>query len=87
MERSSHQANARASLGRHLLSVREAAEMLGIGHAMVYKLLAAGQLPSVRIGGRRLFDPADLDRFIDERREPAASPTAAGEEASTATGG
>ncbi len=37
-------------MDRLLLRVGEAAEMLGMGRSTVYELIAAGALPSVRMG-------------------------------------
>jgi excisionase family DNA binding protein len=46
------------------VSIREAAALLGISRSFLYELLAAGELPSVRIGRRRLIRPADIDDFL-----------------------
>lgn len=51
-----------------LLSAREAAARLGIGLRLLWQVSVGGELPSVRIGRRRLYDPADLRRFIDQRK-------------------
>ena len=60
-----------------LISVVEAAEIMGLSRSMVYELLAEGRLPSIRIGRTRRIDVADLDAFIDRHRVPAttAAPT------------
>lgn len=51
---------------RMMLSVDEVATELGCGRDTVYALLAAGQLPSVRISDRlRRVRRADLVRFVD----------------------
>ncbi len=51
-----------------LLSVREAAEQLGLCTATVYGLCAAGALPHIRILNAIRIAPADLDAFIRARR-------------------
>lgn len=37
-----------------LISIRDAAQMLGIGRSKLYDLMGAGQLTTVQIGRRRL---------------------------------
>jgi len=37
-------------MDRLLLKPHEAAELLGVGRSKIYALLAAGELPSVRLG-------------------------------------
>ena len=51
--------------GRLLLSVREMAEVLGIGRDAAYRAANAGEIPTIRIG-RRLYVPRTaLLRWID----------------------
>jgi excisionase family DNA binding protein len=40
------------------MSIREAAEALGVGRSTAYALMAQGKLPTVQIGRRRLV-PTD----------------------------
>jgi len=51
-----------------LLSVREAAEQLGLCTATVYVLCAEGALPHIRILNAIRIAPADLEAFIEARR-------------------
>jgi len=47
---------------RVLLTVEEAAEQLGIGRTLLYKLIARGEIESIRIGRlRRVPDAAIQD--------------------------
>jgi excisionase family DNA binding protein len=46
----------------------EAAQALGVSPGTIDNLRRSGELPSVKIGTRRLFDMADLRRFIDARK-------------------
>ena len=46
----------------------EAAQALSISPGTIDNLRRSGQLPSVKIGTRRLFDVADLRRFIELRK-------------------
>lgn len=51
-----------------LITVVEAAEIIGLSRTKVYELLAEGDLPSIRIGRTRRIDVTDLDAFIDRHR-------------------
>lgn len=55
--------------GAHsLLSVKQAAALLGLCAATVYKLCAEGELSHVRIPNTIRILPADLARFVQVRR-------------------
>ena len=54
-----------------LITVVEAAEIIGLSRSKVYELLADGHLPSIRIGRTRRIDVTDLDAFIERHRVPA----------------
>jgi len=49
-----------------LLRPHEAAELLGIGRSKMYALLAAGQLPTVRLGGSVRVPAAALRQWVEE---------------------
>jgi excisionase family DNA binding protein len=51
--------------GRFLLTVTEAAGILGISRAYAYRLVAAGELPTVRIGSLRRVRLSDLVAYVD----------------------
>lgn len=53
--------NARAPL---LISVPEAARLLSIGRNTAYDLIAAGTLPSIKLGRRRLVSVVALEAWI-----------------------
>ena len=55
-----------------LMSMQEVADRLGVSFWTVYRISRSGQLPSVRIGRRRLFAAEDLERLIRETRERTA---------------
>mgnify|MGYP001224340264 CR=1 FL=1 len=59
-----------------LLDVKEACEALGIGRTTLFALRRRGLLRAVKIGRRVLFDPRDLEHFIEEAKKKAARPTA-----------
>lgn len=52
-----------------LLTAREVAQWLGVHENYVYDRAASGQLPSHKIGGLRRFRVADVDEWLDDRRE------------------
>ncbi len=54
-----------------LFSVNEAAQMLGIGHLLLRKLVKEGA-PHRRLGDRLLFSQTDVDQII-EQAAPARS--------------
>jgi excisionase family DNA binding protein len=46
-----------------LISTREGARRLGIGKTTFFDLLKDGRIEAVRLGGRTLIHPAELERF------------------------
>jgi excisionase family DNA binding protein len=50
-----------------LLTVAEVAELLRVSNMTVYRLLKAGELPSVRIGKSFRVREEDLDAYLAER--------------------
>jgi excisionase family DNA binding protein len=52
-----------------LLRYRDAAQRIGVSDRTLRGLVYGGELPSVRIGSRRLIALADLELFVQERRE------------------
>jgi excisionase family DNA binding protein len=58
---------------RMLLSVPEAAYQLNISRATLYRLLARGDLVSVRIGARVFVPQQELDSYVDRRRQARLS--------------
>ena len=53
---------------RLVLTVEEAAERLGIGRTMMYALITAGDVESVRIGRLRRVPADALDAFVSRLR-------------------
>lgn len=53
-----------------LIGIREAAERLGLTVGTLYNWVSQGRVPSVRLGGRRLFDVRQLERFVQEASTP-----------------
>ena len=53
-----------------VLSVNEAAHVLGVERSTVYRLLRTGELQAVRVGKRLKFRPEDLYAYLERGREP-----------------
>ena len=56
-----------------LVDRREAARLLGVSPGTVDNLRLRGELPSMKIGARRLFDVADLRAFVEARKTGGAA--------------
>ena len=54
---------------RRLITLAEAAELLGMSTVSVRRLIWSGTLPAVRLTRRIQIDTRDLDRLIDRRKE------------------
>ena len=51
------------------LTIDEAARELGCGKAKVYELIRTGELPSAKIGRRRVVRWADVDALLVRRAQ------------------
>lgn len=49
---------------RTLLSIEDCAQTLGLSRTTTFGLIRTGQLPSFKVGSRRLVRRADLERFV-----------------------
>jgi excisionase family DNA binding protein len=58
---------------KQLLTIVEAAERLGITYQTAYKWVERGELPSVRVAGRRRVPAAALDEILRRWNEQALS--------------
>jgi excisionase family DNA binding protein len=54
------------------VSVDAAAKSLSITRRELYRRIGLGELPSVRIGRRRLIEVAELDAYVARLREAVA---------------
>jgi excisionase family DNA binding protein len=48
-----------------LLTVRQAADLVGVGRTTMYKLMSAGELPSVHVGASRRVPLASLYDYVE----------------------
>lgn len=55
-----------ASPPDRLLSVEDAAAILGVGRSMAYAEIGSGRLRSVKVGRRRLVPASAVAAFIDQ---------------------
>ena len=53
--------------GKMLLTVREAAETLGLSRATVYTLIHRDDFPSIRIGSKILINTKKLQEWVDNQ--------------------
>ena len=53
-----------------LIGINHLAERLGLSRRTIHRILARGELPSIRIGGRRLVRLSDLRRWLAGYEEP-----------------
>lgn len=51
-----------------MLSLREAADILGVSAPTVRRIIRGGVLPAARIGGQVRIDAGDLRRFVAAAR-------------------
>lgn len=51
-----------------LLTVKEVVNHLRIGTSTFYRLIKKGGIRRIKIGGRTLFDPEDLKKFVESRK-------------------
>lgn len=48
-------------------SVAETCDVLGLGKTNIYRLIADGELNTVKIGGRRLVPAASIQALLDRK--------------------
>ena len=54
---------------RPFFTPRALAEFLSVSDRTVRQMLHDGRIPSYKVEGMRRIDPADVDRYLDERRQ------------------
>jgi excisionase family DNA binding protein len=60
-------------LPRSAYSVAEVAQSLGLSTDAVYALLDKGDIPSVRLGTRRVIPAAAFERWLADLNQPATA--------------
>ncbi len=56
---------------REFLKVPEVAQVLRIARSRAYELVGSGEIPSVRIGRSLRVRRRELDRWLEDRRQPS----------------
>jgi excisionase family DNA binding protein len=64
-------------IAQRLASLPATAATLGVSTKTLWRILRAGKLPCVRIGGRTMISVADVDAFVAAQRGPFIAATAA----------
>jgi len=54
---------------KKLVSIKEAAELLGLSDRWVYNRIADGSIPIIRLAGATRISLADLERYIEQGRQ------------------
>lgn len=54
---------------RWLLSAGQVAKLLGISERFLWGFTQSGEIPSVRIGKRVLYDPSDVRQWVESRKQ------------------
>jgi excisionase family DNA binding protein len=57
-----------------LMTVKEVLDHLKIGRTKLYELVGSGNLRTVKIGKRTLFDPDDVKKFIEGQKTGTKPP-------------
>ncbi len=55
------------------LKVPEVAQVLRIARSRAYELVGSGEIPSVRIGRSVRVSRKELERWLEEQRQPSGS--------------
>ena len=56
------------------VSVKDGAQLIGLGRDMLYQLVLSGDIPSFKVGTRRLISVAALREYVEQRTAEARSP-------------
>lgn len=64
---------AGAHVEPRLLAVRDAATATGLSRSNIHKLIASGELASIKVGRRRLIPVAAIDEYVDRLRAEQAA--------------
>jgi len=70
--------SAAHSQDRLLLSIKEAAYLLGICERSVWTLVQDHQLPHVRLGRRLLFSRSTLETWVSQQQKASTIPASPG---------
>ena len=54
-----------------LISIQEASVLLGLKVPTIYKKICRRELPHIKLGGKVLFRPSELERWVQKHSVPA----------------
>jgi excisionase family DNA binding protein len=54
------------------VSITEACRLLGVGRSKLYELIAANELPLIKLGRKSLVPVASLRNFVESKTKEAA---------------
>ena len=57
------------NLEKRYFTIAEAAKYLTITRATLHRHVKGGEIPSYKIGGRRIFDKVDLDKWVHSKKD------------------
>jgi excisionase family DNA binding protein len=57
----------RRLMQKALLKIEEAADLLSLGRSKVYELVAAGELPAIKVGRATRLPTESLRRWVDKQ--------------------
>jgi excisionase family DNA binding protein len=57
-----------------LLSIEDARRALAVGRSLVKRLVATGEIRSLKLGSRRLIPLAEVERYVAERLQHRDAP-------------
>ena len=62
---SSMEDGKRSDTDRRFFGLQEVADQLGTSRGFIYSLIFAGDLRSVKLGGRRIIPASEIDRLVE----------------------
>lgn len=54
-----------------IMNIHEVATLLGLSESLIYRMAAAGQIPTVRFSAAVRFDPSELAVWYESRLHPS----------------
>ncbi len=65
--------SAAEGASKRFLTVKEAADLLRLKPGTLYQYAERRKMPHLKVGGRLLFDEAELTEWVDRHRVPEAA--------------
>ena len=58
---------------KRYLSMNDASEYLSLSRITLHRLVQSGQMPSYKVGKKRLFDKQELDKWMQTKKDKPKS--------------